>query len=283
MSVGSTMRPFVRTLVLVLSITGLASTACTNEASTEPGDPPADAGTPSALGNGLRNAEINNPASPQAAINNQMGVAVTGSSFIVEDRYDETPGSVGAIYVQDFHSSARDAGGLPPWSGMLLYKATFEPASLAVAPGDIVDFTGEYQHYVQSVFPAGQFQIEMYEPIVTFRFDYSPPAPTVINVSDLEGFATGNQWMSMLVTVEGLTGGGTNPDGTGRGGVFLTADTGASGVTMDNELFALDYTNPKYATPGKTHFTSVTGIVTYFISFHIAPRSQADIQAELVE
>ena len=34
---------------------------------------------------------------------------------------------------------------------------------------------------------------------------------------------------------------------------------------------------------GSVHFTSVTGIVTYYLGFHIAPRSAADVVAEPVE
>ena len=48
---------------------------------------------------------------------------------------------------------------------------------------------------------------------------------------------------------------------------------------MDNELYPLPYSDPKFGTtPGSVHFASVTGVVTYFFSFHIAPRSDADIQ-----
>jgi hypothetical protein len=257
--------------------------ACTNEASTEPGDPPADAGTPSALGNGLRIADITTPDSSLAPAANQPGVRVTGATFVVQDHFNENgkPGSVGAIYVQD---SAPGDAGAPPYSGIELYKSTFEPASLALAPGDVIDFIGEYQQFdgVASFMFNGAFQPEMYEPIITFRFDYSPPAPTVIQASDLEMYSTGYRWMSMLVTVRGSVGGGITESG-GAGGVFLTSDTGPNAVTVDNELYPLPFTDPKYADQGHVNFKSVTGIVTYFDSFHIAPRSAADVETEPVE
>ena len=262
-----------------------ASGACTNEASTEPGDPPADAGTPSALGNGIRIAQMNAPDS--GYVNGQMNVAVTGATYLITDNFAETgqPSSVGSVYVQDFHSNAPDAGPTPKYSGMLLYKTTFEPASLMLSAGDVIDFTGEYQQYTSPSFPAGQFQPEMFQPAVTFRFDYGPPNPTQINITDLTSYATGYPWMSMLVTVKGTWGGCGATGGAGRGVVYLTSNTGMSAVSIDNELFDLDYTGPEFGqynqgsctSQGKIYFASVTGIVTYFVSFHISPRSRADI------
>jgi len=278
-------RPPRLLLTAILASSALAAAACTNEASTQPGDSPADAGAPSALGNGLRIAQMNAPDSAVRPVANQLNVPVTGATFLIKDEYSETglPSAVGSIYVQDFHSSEVDAGGAPPYSGILLYKTTFEPASLALAPGDVIDFIGEYQLYngPPTFSFAGAVQPEMYEAIASFRFDYSPPAPTVIQASDLQSYATGYKWMSMLVTVENVTGGGQLGDGTGRCGVFLTQETGQSAVKIDNELYNFNEqcTNPAsiYAKYGAVHFKSVTGIVTYFSSFTLSPRSDADI------
>jgi hypothetical protein len=311
MGTGRSMRrlrplPFALSAILASS---LAAVSCTNQASTEPGDPPADAGMPSALGNGLRIAELNNPSSPQRPAPNQMNVNVTGATYVVEDKFDETgiPSGVGAIYVQDAFTPSPDAGpgtgGGPPFSGIELYKTTFEPASLALAPGDVIDFTGEYQEYAgtgTTLFPAGQTQPEMYEPIVTFRFDYKPPPATWINLSDLNvgpngilsqaEFNVGYQWMSMLVTVKGVTLGNTLPDtlldgGHGRNAVFLTANSSMDAVAMDNSLFDLGCPNATCTAvifdslwtppPGTTY--DITGIVQFFYAFHISPRSMDDI------
>ncbi len=262
-------------------LASLAAAGCTNEASTEPGDKPADAGAPTALGSGLRIAEINSPGSSVRPVPNQENVYVTGAQFIVEDTYAETglASSVGSIYVEDVRGPGVAA---IPYSGIELYKTTFEPASLVLAPGDVIDFTGEYQEYdgPSSFSFGGKYQPEMYEPIATFRFDYSPPTPTIIPISDLTSWNTGYQWMSMLVTVNDTYGGTFTEDGTGRCGVYLTSNTGQSGVYMDNELFNLPCTAPQFgpdAGAGTVHFTSVTGIVTYFGNFTLSPRSAADI------
>ncbi len=259
---------------------GLAG--CTNAASTELGDTISDAGTPSALGHGLTIAELNNPDAANRPVNNQLNVGVTGATYLLTDEYSETglSSAVGAVYVQDFFAGGPDASA-PPYSGILLYKASYQPPSLVLAPGDVVDFIGQYQLYngPSTASFNGNVQPEMYQPITTRRFDYGPPTPSVINVHDLDSYSTGYKWMSMLVTVESTDGGGYNADGNGRGWVYLTANTGMNGVAFDNELFNLNYMDPKYQNIGATHF-KVTGIVTFFISFKIAPRSEADIVIE---
>jgi hypothetical protein len=272
------MKRLAITLALLLSALAVG---CTNEAETEPGDKPADAGPPNALGHGLRIAEMNDPDSSVRPANNQMNVYVTGATFLILDTFNETgtASGVGAVYVQDF--SPPDAGGTPPYSGIQLYKPAFNPASLVLAAGDVIDLTGEYQEYFGPDTPplfGSDYQPEMYEPTVTFRFDYSPPSPTVVPITDLESYATGYPWMSMLVTVfHGVSGGFVPGSGGIACEVTLDGTTNEGALAMDNELFDLDCTSPMYKAGTKL---TVTGIVTYFESFTISPRSAADIVVE---
>jgi hypothetical protein len=287
---------------MLVVVSALTSACYGNTAHTEQGDTPADAGTPSPLGTGLRIAEINAFDSSVRPIANQLNVNVTGATFIIKDEFAETglASSVGSIYVQDFHANVDDAGATPPYSGMDLYKTTYQPASLALAPGDVIDFVGEYQQYEgPSSFPfAGQYQPEFYEAIATFRFDYSAPQGTPIDWRDLNAWSTGYKWMSMLVTVgsigPALVGGGQTGDGTGRCKVFFTPEMGESALAIDNELYNFNNSgtglnncndaSSVYAlmpgAVGNVHFKSITGVVTYFGSFTISPRSDADIVLE---
>jgi len=127
----------------------------------------------------------------------------------------------------------------------------------------------------------------MYEPIVQFRFDYGPPPATPILMKDLTAYSTGLQWMSMLVIVNGfnspgdLVVGGINLGEDNRCGIFISADTSQGQPYIDNELFALPCQSQtdggvSVSTVG-TPIKSVTGIVTYFGSFTLSPRSLADI------
>jgi hypothetical protein len=268
------------------ALLALTLAACTNQASTEPGDPPADAGTPSALGHGLHIVDMNTPEAgfapgDGAAAMTQMNVGVTGAVFLVQDEYAETgkASSVGAVYAEDFHPP--DAAGAP-YSGIELYKSVFEPASLTLGAGDVIDFTGEYQRYFCSSEGTCYYEPQMYEPVVTFRFDYSPPAPTLVPISDFASGAAaslGNQWMFMLVVVENLEGGSWLPGSDpGECMVFLTTDTSMGAPAMDNELFDLPCGSSTYnPDAGYVHFKSVTGIVSNDGNWRISPRSPADI------
>jgi hypothetical protein len=53
----------------------------------------------------------------------------------------------------------------------------------------------------------------------------------------------------------------------------ITSDTGQNGLTITNELF--DMKKSDYQVGQK--FASITGVVTYFFNFHIAPRSRDDL------
>jgi hypothetical protein len=174
---------------------------------------------------------------------------------------------------------------------MLLYKSTYVPASLALAPGDVIDYAGEYDPYdgPSDYSFAGNILPEMNDPIVTFRFDYGPPNPQVIPVSDLQKYSTGLQWTSMLVTIQDTWGGNYNQMQSGLCGVYLTPNIGQgeASVAIDNQLFPLPCSSSIF-TPvpneplqaGTVHFKSVTGIVQYFGSFTISPRSMDDIVIE---
>jgi hypothetical protein len=264
---------------------GVAVASCLgNEAHDTPGDPPADAGPPSALGNGARIEAVvtqySKPDSgaPVGSTNAGPTVNITGSSLIAVDNFDETHDgkSLGYLYVEDLPKE----GAVPAaYSGIELYKPTFTPANLLVGPGDVLDFTGTYTNYAYSGFTKGLFYPEMDEPDVTFRFEYSPPAPAVISLDDLGTmvatnpamFSQGLRWLSMLVEVDNVTVVSTNTY-KDRVSLYLTSDS-TNGPAVSNELF--DVLPTDY--PTGTKFSKVIGIATFFFSFHIAPRSPADL------
>jgi hypothetical protein len=273
-----------RPLLLVLSLLGAACTA-------PRGDSPADAGPPSALGAGFRIKQLTpplkgdknislapNPLHPEPTTSGTLPqVNITGASFITRDTYDETHDgkSIGNIYVQDCASQA-------PWSGIELYEATFQPPSLMLSPGDVIDMTAEYQDYVYSGFPTGQSSPELNSPIVTFLFEYTPPVPAVIDVNDLfvttmDDFYKGEQWDGMIVTVQNVTLTAALTSDNGRVSGPITSDA-TNGPTIDNQLYDL----PTTAYPAGTVFSSVTGIVTFFYNYSISPRTPADLVPSFV-
>ena len=288
-----------------------------------PGDPPVDAGTPSTLGTGARLSSIIPTTEPDGGPNpkhpaQDASVYITGTSVIVIDQFDETENgkSIGAVYVQDIAAvptpaQAKVCGAcVPPNSGAQLYKPNYSPPNLLVAPGDVLDMTGLYQDYAYNPgstgFPLGYSFPEIYEPTVTFRFEYTAPQPTILqelvqggqalgqipDPTSLSLFQTGHQWLSMLVEIDDVTISLSEPDGLGRQVLFFTPDSTRSAPNISNELFNLDPADygcpptplgittkpiPGACTGPKAHLKKLIGVVTYFFNFHIAPRSPDDL------
>jgi hypothetical protein len=246
-------------------------------------DPPAPL-QPSALGTGARIADVQNPdsANYKAAIANPTaGSEVDISSAVVSwiDTFDETRDgkSVGTVYIQDVGSTA-------PYAGISVYEASLVPASLRLLPGDVLDFVGPYQELtaVGSAMFAPDTLPQLNKPVGTFDYEFQTPNPVTIQLSDIDqqNYATGRKWEGMLVTVEDITVAGPAPP-PGMPATRVTYLMGQGDAAIDNE--AAEISNELYNLtnndfPAGTHFKSVTGIVTWFYSYHIAPRSAADLQ-----
>jgi hypothetical protein len=222
-------------------------------------------------------------------------VSISGAQYLLVDTFDETHDgkSIGTVYMQDVPDPTPQ-----PYSGVALYKPTYIPTNLVPAPGDVLDFVGTYSastslgsaNFTENCAFCSLIQID--DPILQPRFEYKLPAPLVIQASDLNeltapgaatysasAYATGQQWVGMLVTIENITFPDNVADSKGRDTIHLTSDTSEDAPTVDNELFDLATWNTSQGSPlaqGKT-VKSITGIVTWFFNYHLAPRSPADI------
>jgi hypothetical protein len=277
-----------------LALVGLLiCTACSTIAQ----DEPAEAGAV-----GVTLAQIQNPKSPDYhPCDNTKGVCdnQTVANTVVTwlDKFDETRDgkSAGTLYV-------RDQGDNHVYGGIGIYEPNFVPASLDPLPGDVLDFAGPYQEATSigtAVFGNGTYLPQLYKPVGTFRYEFAsdfPPAwtaPQPIQIADLNenvgtqadaNFPHGRQYLQMIVTVtdvyvsQGISAAGgegfrvTYPLGT-CGNVQSKSCFTQSGPQISNELFDLQATDY----PAGTHFASVTGIVTWFFTFHIAPRTKDDL------
>jgi hypothetical protein len=258
-------------------------------ACSSPDNDPASNPTPDPLGSGLRVAQVGNPnasthpknaVKPTPAPPGWAGpsVNITGASFLWLDNYDETHDgkSRGTVYVQD-------VGAPQAYGGMSIYAPSWVPGDLRVAPGDVLDFNGPYEELTSigtALFPSGQQLPQLAKPVGTFRYEYSVPAPQQIDPHDLENYDKGRQWMSMLVTVPNVTIDVFADDGHGRVTAHTTLDTSENGWTISNELIPIAAGDANKGTgdyAARTTFKSVTGIVTWFYSYHIAPRTKADL------
>jgi len=86
----------------------------------------------------------------------------------------------------------------------------------------------------------------------------------------------------MLVTVKDVTLASNLENVDSRVTAYLTPEISGSAVEMSNELFDLATWNNAQTTKlaQGTTIKSLTGIVTWFTQYHIAPRSPADIVLE---
>jgi len=237
-------------------------------------------------GAGLAVVEINGPATWEDPSNsNSQGcpalperkVYVTGVSIGAIDNFDETGGgAVGNYYVQD----ARDPG--QPYSGMTVFDPSFSPPDLRLAAGDVVDVFGAFSEFAGP--SSGRFPFCRTLPEIggtmSFRFDNNRPIePTVVDVTELKSYEGARPYLGMLVRLENVK---LATDGTNSSGRF-TADLDVGGgipVTevprISNELYDIQGQGPMLS--AGTVFKSITGIVTYFYGFKVAPRSPADFE-----
>jgi hypothetical protein len=262
----------MRTVLALLPLSLVALAACTLTAD------PASKPVSNPLGNGLRLAQVQDPKSPDYKVNASANVTSAVCTWL--DTFDETHDgkSIGTLYIQDVGSTA-------PYAGVGVYEPNYVPASLTVLPGDVLDVVGPYQESPSvgsAKFDAGTFLPQLYKPVGTFRYEFVPPPPVVITAADLLGtdanFPSGRKWLGMLVTINDVViAAGTQS--SGRVTYLMgdaSGDAGAitsSSVSISNENYDLGSTD----FPAMTHFKSVTGIVTWFYTFHVAPRTAADL------
>jgi hypothetical protein len=262
----------------------LSSAAC----SSQTGDPPASNGVPAVGGKELRIRELVNPAleGHQGRVGTTQ--AVSGAVVIAVDSFDETQNGrgVGNIFVQDI-GATKDT----PYAGINLFAPSFNPGNLRVSPGDVLDMRGEYQENTRIpssppvIFAPGAVLSQLAQPISTFRYETRIPDPVDIDLADLTDFTKGRQWLGMLVRVQNVTAArDVFVQASGRTSLDLTplapnADTKCEGafpkpVQLVNDLMDLTPLNLKQGSKIK----SIIGVVGFFCSIKLAPRSMADIQ-----
>lgn len=234
---------------------------------------------PSPLGNGMRLRDVQDASKNACAGKPCAGLSVNVTSAVVTavDSFDETKNgkSRGTIFVQD-------ADVVGPYAGVSMYAPTFVPANLRLAPGDVINLSGQYVEQTtigSTVNFAPDFLPQMNKPQVTQSFETQLPKPIVVPLTDLDSFVSGRKWIGMLVTIEDVTViGPLVADTSGRVSAAFT--TTANGVKINNELWDLQVwngSNTANSFPTGTHFKSITGIVDFFFNIFIAPRSMADL------
>lgn len=281
---------FAQAFVLLMG--GLVATATSGCDPGVVGDPRAEPRSDK-YGTGSRIAELMapradlpwlEPGDPDSAdcpgVPRDVDVDVTGIAITAEDLFDETGGgAVGNLWGQDSTSGAAPL----PHSGMTFFAPGFSPPDLRVVPGDVLDLFGvllEFEGPASSKFGFCRTLPEM-TGAMSFRFEGGEVAPARPALADLATYEGMRPWLGMLVTFENVV--VTGPPflaGSGRYAIPILAEDavpeGEDGPTITNELMDLESVLG-VDTPVGTVIAELTGVLTYFYSPHVAPRSAADV------
>jgi hypothetical protein len=269
---------------IVAALTVVVLPACSGTADGGPGDPRA---TPEAslYGSCPRLPSLqadapwfdeNNTSSAGCAYPVDRQVCLSGVTIVAIDRYDETgDGAVGNYYAEE--TSLEPV----PSSGITVYAPSFNPPDLRLAEGDVTDMLGTFQEFPG---PAGsRFEgcrtLPEIGGAMTLRFEGGEVAPLAIKPLDLVDYESARTFIGMLVRLDNVAIAG---DTTLSGGRF-TAPLKVEGLDkpleaddvprLSNELFDLE--NAGLTNGSK--LKSVTGVVTYFYGFKVAPRRASDL------
>jgi hypothetical protein len=215
------------------------------------------------------------PCPNESAVPKTRSFYATGLTLVAIDSHDETgSGATGNFYTQDTTCAGK------PYSGVTIFGPSFSPPDLRLAENDVIDVLGTVEEFVGP--STARFHdcrtLPEASGTISFRFDSNgQPQPVVVPLSDFATYAGARQWLGMLVKVEGLS---ITIAPQTTGGRYTAAFTTGAGdgedAKISDELYDIQKDGPTLAVG--TTFKSVTGIVTYFFGFHLAPRSAADFE-----
>lgn len=212
-------------------------------------------------------AQGNDPAHrlPYGATLRAKGVVV-----VAVDSYDETQDgkSIGNVYVEDPVQPT-------PWSGMTLYQVTLNPPDLALNPGQGVDLVGPYQPFAgpaSGAFPNGILLPEVVKGSLTLSYEGESAKPVDITMADVADPTQAMKYVGMLVRLQNVS-----------VGVYATGKRQQAPINGNsNFLLAGQFMpiQPEYGgtVAGGTTLRSVTGLMNYFYTHTLCPRTSADIE-----
>jgi hypothetical protein len=271
-------------------------TACSGTGDGGTGDPPSEPDA-DAYGDGRRVQDLvgeadwydeGNPDSVGCDVPGRRRTRVTGLTIVAVDEFDEAnEGRSGNVYAVQ----TPEKGGLEPYSGISLRTPGRSPPDLRLFQNQVIDVSGDFLEFLgpPSSNPFGSCKtLPQIEGTVTYRFDGNPVDPYLLvpaqaaspdqdRWAPLKTYEAARPYIGMLVRIEDVT--LSEVDIDAKGALFATIDVGGGidatdTVEVSNELYDIEGTSPALAA-GST-FASITGVVTYFYGFKIAPRSSAD-------
>ena len=284
-----------RSAALALAVVSVAALACSDGGKGD--SQPAVLG--SLRGSAHSLAELNDRTRTVAAPQPTDVLQISGVRVTWIDTFDETgTGQVGDVFVQDLFAPDETFG--RGYEGMLLFQPGYSPPSFRATTGDVLDLNGQYsefqvpkQAYLDKIWRTP----EMKGATISLRLDAAGAMTSAATMpfGDMFLFQTGRRWLSMLVTVENVV---VQPcTGSSCSGVFAVSGGRASANLTDMLGTVVSKTTPDGTKPlGQPGITNelmditkvplqpgqtikrLTGLVTLFDRFHVAPRTADDIQ-----
>ncbi|GAC1365604.1 MAG: hypothetical protein NVSMB47_16930 [Polyangiales bacterium] len=243
--------------------------------------------TPTALGTPI--ADANDPAHPLAKLcglgcppadgtcpKSCPTLDARGVVVVAVDRFDETGDgkSIGNVYLQD---PVQSAGRGTPFSGITVFQAQLIPNDLSLQPGDGVDATGPYQPFPGPA--SGAFAVplpELVKPSVKLSYEGRSPDPIDVTLDDFADVPKGMAWVGRLVRLKNVTISGPFDAKRHEAAIDGSAATSGAKLTLASQLFLIDDPKGLNAAQGKT-YASVTGVLNFFYSFKLCPRTSDDV------
>lgn len=221
--------------------------------------------TPKQLGTPI--ADQNDPAH---RIPSGSKIVAKGVVVVAVDTYDETSDgkSIGNVYVQDPVQPT-------PWSGMTLYRVALSPPDLALNPGQGVDLAGPYEPFAgpaTSPFSNGLMLPEVVQGTIALSYESSSPAPVPVTLAELNDPVGAMKYVGMLVKLTDVT------VGTYATGKRQQAPiNGSKNLNLAGQLMPIQPGSGGTVAEGDK-LKSVTGLLNFFYSYSLCPRTSADIE-----
>jgi hypothetical protein len=211
---------------------------------------------------------IANQNDPAHRIPSGSTIVAKGVVVVAVDTYDETGDgkSIGNVYVQDPVQPT-------PWSGMTLYRVALSPPDLALNPGQGVDLTGPYEPFAgptTSPFK-GVVLPEVVQGTIKLAYEDNSPDPVPVTMADLNDPVGAMKYVGMLVKVTDVTV-GTYATGKRQ----QVSVNGTTNLNVAGQLMPIQPSAGGTVAEG-SHYASITGLLNYFYSYSLCPRTSADL------
>jgi len=208
---------------------------------------------------------------------NDSTLRARGVVVVAVDPYDETfdGKGVGDVFVQD---PKQDGAKGVPYSALRLYRPSKTPPDLQLVPGQWVEIVGPYTAFTgppgSTPFDAGMFSGQIANGAITLVGEGAEPTPVELTADELTDPKKALPYFSRLVRVrdvpimDAFT--ATRPEAP-----IFNADR--NGPKLSSKFFPVHDTKGLDVSKGKK-LKSVVGVLDYFYTVKLCPRSIADIE-----